>query len=157
MLTTLRPYRPEDFQTLHAIDQTCYPPQIAYSRWDLRNYLQLPGAECSIAEVEGQPAGFILSAFEGRVGHLITIDVVEAFRRAGVGSTLLRAAEEKLRSSGVAVIVLETATNNSAAISFWRKHGYRTRGVLRGYYPGGIDAYEMFKFWKEPAPRAEET
>ncbi len=157
MKLTLRPYRPEDFETLHAIDQACYTPEIAYSKWDLRGYLRLPDADCLIAKAGGKTVGFILSAFEGRIGHLITIDVVEAFRRSGVGTALLRAAEEKLASSGVDLLVLETATNNEAAISFWRKHRYRTRGVLRGYYPGGLDAYAMFKTLRAPIPGSKET
>jgi ribosomal protein S18 acetylase RimI-like enzyme len=42
-------------------------------------------------------------------------------------------------------IALETATDNEAGIAFWKKHAYRNRGVRKGYYPGGRDAYSMVK------------
>jgi ribosomal protein S18 acetylase RimI-like enzyme len=40
---------------------------------------------------------------------------------------------------------LETATDNESVVAFWQKHGYRTRGVRKRYYPGGRDAYAMTK------------
>ncbi|HVA16214.1 MAG TPA: GNAT family N-acetyltransferase, partial [Candidatus Dormibacteraeota bacterium] len=64
---------------------------------------------------------------------------------AGVGASLLRRAEARLRKRGAREVWLETATNNESAIAFWQKHGYRTRGRLRNYYPGGLDAFSMSK------------
>ena len=141
----LREYRPEDFEALYAIDQACYKPAIAYSRRELRNYLRFPGADCIVAEAAGQPAGFILTARQDRWGYIVTIDVLKAYRRHGLGTLLLQEAERKLASAGVNEISLETAINNASAIAFWKKHGYRTRGTIRGYYPGGVDAFSMVK------------
>lgn len=141
----MRPYRAQDFETLHAIDQACYTREIAYSRWEMLQYMSLPGADCLVAQQGGQVIGFILSAHEGVQGHIVTIDVLGAYRKAGVGSTLLTAAEKRLAERGCRQIVLETATNNHTAISFWKKHGYRKRGIIPNYYPGGIDAFAMRK------------
>lgn len=142
---TLRPYRAQDFNALHAIDQACYSREIAYSKWEMLQYMSLPGADCLVAEHDGRMIGFILSAHKAGQGHIVTIDVLEAFRKAGVGTSLLTAAEKRMAEHGCTRIVLETAINNKAAISFWRKHGYRKRGVLSKYYPGGIDAFAMRK------------
>ena len=89
----LRSFAAGDFETLFEIDQRCYPPEIAYSRREFRWYLRLPGAEVIIAEVRGAIAGFILTACFERSGHIVTIDVLGEFRRAGVGTALLHAAE----------------------------------------------------------------
>ncbi len=151
MKPTLRPYAPGDFEQLYAIDQACYPPGIAYSKRTLRWFLRLPGAECLVAEAAGQIAGFILAEHEGERAHLITIDVLGAERRRGVGTALLRAIEQSLAGRGVRQIELETATDNHAAIAFWQKHGYGTVGVLRNYYLSGLDAYSMHK--PLPAPK----
>lgn len=142
---SIRKYRHQDFESLFTIDQACYQPGIAYSRRDLRNYLHFPGADCLVAEAESQIAGFVLTAHDDRWGHIITIDVLESYRRLGLGSTLLHEAERKLAATGVRQVTLETATNNASAIAFWKKHGYHTRGVLKNYYPGGVDAYCMLK------------
>jgi [ribosomal protein S18]-alanine N-acetyltransferase len=152
----LRPYQPDDFETLFKIDKACYPPRIAYSRRELRAFLGDPGAECVVAEVENQIAGFIIAEAEARpqraiTGHIITIDVLEPYRRSGIGSLLISAAEERMAARGAKQVELETARNNDAAIAFWQKHGYRTRGVYEHYYPGGMDAFSMVKSLRSDA------
>jgi [ribosomal protein S18]-alanine N-acetyltransferase len=145
VIFNLRTYKPEDFETLYEIDQLCYPPAIAYSRREMRNYLRSPGAACWIAETGGKPIGFCLTAHGDGWGYIITMDVLEPYRRKGAGSMLLYEAEQKLAALGMKEITLETATDNAAAIAFWRKHGYSIRGVRKGYYPGGLDALTMRK------------
>ena len=150
MPTVLRSYHPDDFETLFQIDKVCYPPRIAYSRRELRAFLGDPGAHCLIAELENKIAGFIITEASGRpgkaiTGHIITIDVLEAYRRSGIGTLLLRSAENGLAARGANQIELETARDNDAAIAFWQKHGYRTRGIYEHYYPGGMDALSMVK------------
>jgi [ribosomal protein S18]-alanine N-acetyltransferase len=166
----LRYYRPEDFEELYRIDQSCYSSDLAYSREELRRYLAFPGADCIVAQLSAgeiytekveakwdladggsssQVAagiiGFCLSVHRGAGGHIITMDVLKQWRRHGVGSALLAEVEERLARAGVDHVDLETATDNAAAIAFWRRHGYRSRGVKRGYYPRGRDAYAMTK------------
>jgi ribosomal protein S18 acetylase RimI-like enzyme len=141
----LRPYTPEDFESLYEIDQACYAPGIAYSRPELHAYLRLPGADCVIAAIRRKPVGFCLTAHRETRGHIITIDVLEVYRRHKIGSSLLEAVESRLAEYGVNEVILETATENYSAIAFWDKHGYRTRGIWKGYYPGGRDAYAMSK------------
>ncbi len=141
----LREYQPADFEALHRIDQACYPPGIAYTRRMLRWFLAQQGCICLVAELDGEPVGFLVAIGERTVGHIVTIDVLERHRRRGLGTRLLAEAERRLAAAGVRTIELETATTNHAAIAFWRKHGYRTSGVLRSYYPDGQDAYGMHK------------
>jgi [ribosomal protein S18]-alanine N-acetyltransferase len=148
----LRSYAPADFETLYEIDQVCYESEIAYSRRELRNYLRFPGADCVVAEAEpktkrGKPpvAGFCITAHEDDWGYIITIDVLQPYRRLGAGTLLLTEAERRLAANGAKEAGLDTAVNNAAAIAFWQKHGYRIRGTRKGYYPGGLDAYAMVK------------
>ena len=61
------------------------------------------------------------------------------------GPTLLTEIERRLAANGVREVALETATDNESAVAFWQKHGYRSRGVQKGYYPGGRDAFAMSK------------
>ncbi len=79
------------------------------------------------------------------MGHIITLDVAEAYRRAGTGSALLRELEKHFAYHGVESVLLETAVDNESGIAFWEHHGYRTEAVLKRYYLGRIDAYEMRK------------
>jgi ribosomal protein S18 acetylase RimI-like enzyme len=158
----LRTHVPQDFETLHEIDKACYEPEIAYSRAELRHYLGLPGAECLIAETTDEPEarryrsnvrrkgrreviGFCITARADTWGYIVTMDVFEAHRRCGVATALLEDSERRMAAHGVREVALETATGNETAIAFWQKHGYRTRGVRKGYYPRGRDALSMTK------------
>jgi ribosomal protein S18 acetylase RimI-like enzyme len=153
----LRAYRPPDFNTLLAIDQVCFPKTIAYGRLEMKSYLQSEGSHCIVAEVEasepGMPAeenskiiaGFILTERGGEFAHVITLDVLETFRRRSIGTLLLEAAEQEAASCGAALMYLETATTNKAAIALWKKHGYRETGTIENYYGRGQNAFEMQK------------
>src|SRR5690242_12842066 len=149
MMFTLRDYSPSDVETLYAIDQACYPRGIAYSRRMLRWYLSRRGALCIVTqgtpENKATMPGFILAEAHGAEGYIVTIDVLKAYRRSGIGTALLQEAERRLASMGAQYIELQTATNNEAGVAFWRRHGYRDVGIAQGYYLGRIDAYLMKK------------
>lgn len=141
----VREYEAHDFDALCEIDRQCYEPAIAYSRREMRAYLGAPGAECVVAEGAQGIAAFCITAHKREKAYIVTIDVLKAFRKRGVGSALLTEAESRLAAQGVRSIALDTATDNFSAISFWQKHGYRKIGVRRGYYPNGRDAFAMVK------------
>ena len=145
MAITTRQYEAKDFARLHKLDQECFAPGIAYSKWSLHYYLSLPGADCLVAEEGKQLAGFILAEENPPLGHIITLDVAEPFRRRGVGTMLLREMEEHFLFQGIQAVLLETSVENQSGIAFWEKHGYRTEAVVKKYYLGKIDAFEMRK------------
>jgi [ribosomal protein S18]-alanine N-acetyltransferase len=158
VIFNLRAYRSSDFEVLYQVDRQCYVPQIAYTRGDLRQYLRHPGAACVVAEADGKIVGFCIAASKQGYGYIITMDVLENYRRHGIASALLTDIEEKLSGQGARVIGLETATDNEAGIAFWERHGYRKRRVRKGYYPGGRDAYTMSKdLGASPAGRRNEA
>jgi len=80
-----------------------------------------------------------------KTGHIITIDVVAAARRAGVGSALLSAAEEQLLRAGARAVALETPVTNLAAIRFYKQKGYFAEKTVAGYYSNQMDALVMTK------------
>src|ERR1043166_84230 len=142
---TIRQYEPRDFGVLHKLDQACFPPGIAYSKTMLRYFMFQAGAECLVAVDDGKIAGFIVSEENPPLAHIVTLDVAESHRRHGVGTELLRESEANLRFRGVRTVLLETAISNEAGIAFWERHGYRKEAVLKNYYPGRLDAFEMRK------------
>ena len=145
MAVTLRPYEPHDFAALHRLDQACFPAGISYSKTTLRYFLTISSADCIVAADGKQIAGFILTEENPPLAHVITLDVAETHRRYGVGSALLAESEKNLTLRGVRSILLETAIENEAGVAFWKRHGYRIEAILKRYYPGKLDAYEMRK------------
>jgi ribosomal-protein-alanine N-acetyltransferase len=145
MATVTRQYEAKDFERLFKLDQACFAPGIAYSKWSLRYYLNLPGADCLVAQEGKELAGFILAEDNPPLGHIITLDVADTFRRRGVGSALLREMEEHFAFRGVRAVLLETSVDNKSGIAFWEQHGYRTEAVVKKYYLRKIDAFQMRK------------
>jgi ribosomal-protein-alanine N-acetyltransferase len=145
MAIILRSYEPHDFAALYRLDQSCFLPGISYSKTTLRYFLTLGSADCVVAVEENHIVGFVLSEENPPLAHFITLDVAEKHRRQGVGTAMLRQLEENLALRGVRSILLETATDNEAAVAFWKRHGYRIEATLKRYYLRQIDAYEMRK------------
>ena len=157
---SLTDFRREDFEALWGIDQTCFPPGIAYSRRELSTYIQQEWAFTLVArlrvepakvdgegqEASGEPVGFLV-AHAGRRsgGHIITIDVLPAARRLGLGSQLLLAAEERLRTAGCRSVNLETAVDNQAALAFYKRHDYFLVRTVPRYYANEVDALMLEK------------
>ena len=136
----------EDFEAAYQLDQTCYPPGIAYSRTALAEFLSLPGARAWVADEEKGLVAFIIVRKQGASrGHIITLDVREDRRRRGLGRRLLETAEAWLAAQGVKRVRLETAADNEAAVAFWRATGYEAVATLPRYYLGRHDAYRMEK------------
>jgi [ribosomal protein S18]-alanine N-acetyltransferase len=167
---TVRDFQTADFDTLWRIDQDCFPPGISYSRTELKVYMRRRGSftlvaadaaraatadpdlgtsknySPPIASTAGAAAGFIVAEADGRAhGHIITIDVVAAARRFGVGSLLLRAAENRLRIAECRSVELETAVDNVSALSFYKRHGYSVIKTSPRYYSNGVDALVLSK------------
>lgn len=142
----IRDFKPEDFQTLWLIDQECFPSGISYSRQELKVYMRRRGAFTLVAAkaATGTISGFIV-VHGGPTGHIVTIDVIAEARRAGVGSLLLRAAEDRLRAAGSRGAGLEVAVDNVSALSFYRRHGYSVVRTWPRYYSNGVDALVMKK------------
>jgi [ribosomal protein S18]-alanine N-acetyltransferase len=142
----IRDFQPEDFETLWRMDQECFPPGISYSKQELKAYIRRRGSFTLVATASDQdkPVGFIV-VHDGSTGHVVTIDVDTSARRAGVGSSLLRAAEDRLRASGCRAVALETAVDNISALSFYKRHGYNVLRTWPRYYSNGVDALVMKK------------
>lgn len=147
----LRDYRPPDFQHLLEIDKACFVEGIAYSAVELRHFLKRPSAVHIVGETEGKIEGFIIADHfqtrrsAQRMGHIITIDVLPEARGSGLGSRLLKAAEEKMQEAGVTHISLEAAVDNFTALRFYKRHGYTGLKILPNYYLDSIDALLMGK------------
>ena len=148
-LIPIRPYRSSDFQTLCAIDRECFSDQIAYSPEEMALGLIQPGSFSFVAEQDSRIVAFVLACTERRkLGHIITIDVLPAARRLGLGKRLMLLAEETLRERSVERVILEVSVLNEDAIHFYESLGYVNRRIIPQYYTDGTDAFLMEKSLK---------
>lgn len=153
----LRAATPADLEGIYRIEIACFK-QRRFRRdhvdWILRNERAL-----TLVEDGGGPLdGAIMLLFEGAICRVLSVATMPERRRHGLGTEMMRAAEAEARRRGCAQIRLEVSTRNYGAIEFYRGLGYKTDGVLYGYYSWGEDAYSMVSgIPAAPEPTAAEA
>jgi [ribosomal protein S18]-alanine N-acetyltransferase len=142
----IRPFQASDLPTLSEIDRRCFSPGIAYSKEELESFISHRSSSTWVAEADGEIAGFLVASRQPpRVGHIITIDVDDAWRRRGVGSSLMDAAEAWALKARLGLMYLETAEDNLAAQEFYEARGYRKVDKVDRYYSNSLAAWVMVK------------
>ena len=126
------------------------------SRRSLQRFLKSPSADVIVAQDDTGLAGNAIVLFRPRslIARLYSIAVAPAMGGRGVGAMLLAAAEAAALARGCRAIRLEVHVTNHAAISRYRKSGYREFSRLRRYYEDGGDALRFEKRLHLPAPAA---
>ena len=82
--------------------------------------------------------------------EIIDIRVGEAFRRTGIGESLLTQSFEKLRLSEIRSVFLEVRSSNTAALALYEKLGFAMMGRRENYYKTAVgreDALTMRCDW----------
>jgi ribosomal-protein-alanine N-acetyltransferase len=142
----LRDYRAQDFETIWKLDQVCFVAGIAYTREELSYFVSHKNGFTIVGERRGAVQGFIVIQRDHKdAGHVITIDVQADARRAGLGTLLMDAAEDRLRSAKCDSVLLEVAVDNLPAIAFYKRHGYSVLKTIPRYYMNSIDALLLGK------------
>ena len=98
------------------------------------------GATIAVAEIEGEPAGFVWYVERGafnRSGYIMLIGVQGDARGAGVGRALMEHAEEALFAQATDIFLL-VSDFNAAAQAFYGRLGYEQIGTIPGYVVPGV-------------------
>jgi ribosomal protein S18 acetylase RimI-like enzyme len=95
-------------------------------------------------ERHGQIVGYSYyapAAMTDRTWYLYWIAVTRTTQAKGVGSNLLRHAENDIRGRNGRVLFIETSSlpHYELTRKFYLKHGYEITGVLKDYYSDGDD------------------
>jgi len=89
-------------------------------------------------------AGLIADAEKGANGFAEAIFVEEPLRHQGLGTYLLKQAEEFAKENGASMVLTNAGDWN---VDFFIKNGYLVRGELKDV-PKGHDCYELYKMLK---------
>lgn len=79
-----------------------------------------------VAEVGAKVVGTIMAGYDGHRGWIYSVAVLPEYRQRGLGTQLVRHAEERLRALGCPKINLQILVDNAAVQAFYRKLGYET-------------------------------
>ena len=72
----------------------------------------------------GTVVGTIMSGYDGHRGWLYSLAVLPDLRHAGIGSALVRHAEQALLLRGCLKVNLQVVESNSAVVAFYEALGY---------------------------------
>ncbi|MGP8134619.1 MAG: GNAT family acetyltransferase [Thermoplasmata archaeon] len=77
-----------------------------------------------VAEADGRLIGVVLGRFDGRRGWVNHLAVAPELRYRGIGSTLMRELERRLRAKGCPKVNLHVLRANRGICAFYERIGY---------------------------------
>lgn len=79
--------------------------------------------------------GYTLLSFAVDEGHILNLTVNPAYRRQGIGLTLLDFLVSVAGRAGLSRLILEVRPSNQAGLALYQRNGFEQIGMRRGYYP----------------------
>ena len=143
-MITLRPMRTADLDVLLPYEDEVFGTEA----WSRRSYLdELADTELRhylVAERNGSVVGSAGLLAIGETAQILTVGVLPAARRQGVGERLVQALVAEAGRRRAAEVLLEVRIDNAAARQLYEKLGFEVIGIRRGYYDlGRVDAVTM--------------
>ena len=123
---SVRSYRAADRGELEALWQRVFPddpPWNAPARM-IEAKLRVQPELLLVGEHNGSIVGAVIAGFDGVRGWIYHLAVASEFRRRGLATQLVRAAEDGLRRLGCAKVNLQIRATNHEVVAFYRSLGY---------------------------------
>jgi ribosomal protein S18 acetylase RimI-like enzyme len=128
----------------HGLPWRWTPPRVQRAIADARTNV-------CVAMQNGALLAFGIMVYADDTAHLSLLAVSPAARRQGAGSAVLLWLEQVALVAGVAQVQLEARHDNSAALDFYRRHGYQQKDTVVGMYLGLEDGVRLEKVLRLPA------
>ncbi len=124
---------PLDAPVIAALHAACFEAE-NWSEAEVVELLAMPGAIAVLALRHREPLGFALARAAAEECELLSVAVLSAVRRGGIGQGLLRAICARAAEAGAARLFLEVAEDNEPARALYRREGFTCVGRRQGYY-----------------------
>ena len=107
-----------------------------------------------VGEIGGKGVGYIMCKTEYgfsnfkklgfvKKGHVVSVAVLNEYRRRGIGKTLVEEAIKGVKSKKCDELYLEVRCSNTEAVKLYENMGFFIKQRLKTYYRDGEDAYLM--------------
>lgn len=137
-----------DIPGVQRIEQSSFPDPWAYET--LEEAVNAFSESVFVAESFGSLYGYIICGVEDtgeeRYGHICSLAVATNARKTGVGTALVKRAEQAAMIQKATAMQLEVRVSNSAAIQFYTRLGYEAVFQACGYYANTEDAIIMMRW-----------
>ena len=125
-MVDIRPYESKDQAQVVALWNEVFPDDPPWNEPAsmIRRKLTVQPELFLVAHVTGEVAGTVLAGFDGVRGWVHHLAVRASYRRHGLASSLMTAAEKGLAALGCPKVNLQVRATNSAVVAFYRSLGY---------------------------------
>jgi ribosomal protein S18 acetylase RimI-like enzyme len=125
-MVDIRPYESKDQTQVVALWSEVFPDDPPWNEPSsmIRRKLTVQPELFLVAHVTGEVAGTVLAGFDGVRGWIHHLAVRASYRRQGLASSLMTAAEKGLAALGCPKVNLQVRATNSAVVGFYRSLGY---------------------------------
>lgn len=115
----------------------------------LRSELSNPLALWIVALSDNEVVGYIGAQIVPDEADMMNLAVSAAYRRMGIGKTLVEKLLEALQARSVRSLTLEVRVSNAPAVTLYEGLGFQTVGRRPGYYQKPKeDAFILRKEWQ---------
>jgi ribosomal-protein-alanine N-acetyltransferase len=144
----IRGLRTVDLAAIERIERRSYPTP--WSRSMFASELAKPSSIClgAFDPDTGLLIGYLIISRYVDAWHVMNIAVEPDQRGRGVASALFDRLFELTAGDGHRGYTLEVRVSNVSAIRLYKRLGFRSRGVRRGYYTDNRE--DAVVMWKEP-------
>lgn len=104
-----------------------YDGQIVESPESMRRVAGCDAAFFLVAEIDGQPCGFVKAVYDGSRAMIHLLSVHPDHQHSGVGGALLESVCSDLSIRGAPTV---SATVTEASVDFWENQGFRRLPVF---------------------------
>jgi ribosomal-protein-alanine N-acetyltransferase len=157
----IRPAKPSDLKFIALLSEKIFHPYGPYGEV-IGDWFTSRETITLVAVTDRQPVGFVmlrrgLSPGFPSSSEIMAIGVEPAWRKRGVGMTLLKEIEQKAKEMDIKVLFLHTAEDNLQARRLFEKSGFSLVDRKGCFYPRGQDALLMSKKVQEVGETPFET
>ncbi|MHA1265643.1 MAG: GNAT family N-acetyltransferase [Candidatus Helarchaeota archaeon] len=149
----IREFREEYLDEVIQINRICLPENYP-SFFFMSIYYKFPKSFKVALNSEAKVCGYCMWRIEKglsnfalrwtRKAHLVSIAVLEEYRRKGIGEALLLKGMQSMKEDyNASEFILEVRVSNTPAIALYEKHGYTKIKTLKEYYRDGENAFLM--------------
>jgi ribosomal protein S18 acetylase RimI-like enzyme len=127
----IRPYHPDDERQVIQLWLECNLV-VAHNnpRRDIERKLKVKPEWFLVGVLDGMVVASCMAGYEGHRGWINYLAVSPRYRRRGIGTSLMAAAESQLRLAGCPKINLQIRASNVEVIRFYESLGYHDDNVL---------------------------
>ncbi|NLM13658.1 MAG: ribosomal protein S18-alanine N-acetyltransferase [Epulopiscium sp.] len=144
----ISPMKEEHIPRIHEIEKSCF--SISWSKEAFENELKENSlAYYIVAESEDAVLGYAGMWIIVDEGHITNIAVHPDFQHQGVGTLLMQHLIDEAKRKHFFGLTLEVRESNIKAQNLYRKFGFVSEGLRKGYYQDtGENAIIMWKYFK---------